>query len=84
MDNRRNILKMLLRGHLTPSAAASELLKATGGTNAILIVVQATDGLYSIGDEHGLTESEMRARTKGTIHVIVSKEVAQLGAALKV
>lgn len=80
-DNRREILKKILAGTLAADSVTLELLR-TKGTATILIVVQHDSGLYSIGEEPGITEEQMKERVKGTVHVIVDEETAHLGSAI--
>ncbi|WP_242916327.1 hypothetical protein [Pontibacter liquoris] len=77
-DNVRSLLKKILTGSLAADSAALELLRAKG-TIPLLIVVQHENGLYSIGEDTGLTQVQMKERVKGAVHAIIDSEDYQLG-----
>ncbi|RNI29773.1 hypothetical protein EFA69_09550 [Rufibacter immobilis] len=77
-ENKREILKQLLNGRLNPKTAISELQKSIG-SNSITIVIEGSDGLYSIGKTKGLAEERMQAKVNNRVHVILDEECALLG-----
>ncbi|PRY09026.1 hypothetical protein CLV24_11977 [Pontibacter ummariensis] len=67
-DNRRSILKQVLAGTLPGPAAALELKKACRIASNVAICYP--DGLYSFGEERGLSKTQVLERATGTIFLL--------------
>jgi hypothetical protein len=77
-DHKRDILKQLITGSISPQDAAKRL-KADAGTTEIALAILTADGLYAVGSETGLTRDEMKALLAGRIYVEIDEESSLLG-----
>ncbi|RAU81971.1 hypothetical protein [Pontibacter arcticus] len=77
-DKKRNVLKQLISGRISPQEAAARL-QTEEGTNSIALAIRAANGLYNIGSETGLTYEEMKELFAGSLYVEIDEDDALLG-----